>query len=116
MEQQKAPEFTHKQGLAVGLSTLIFGAALLLLGGDRWFDVGIIAFTAIAATIFIQRRLLRRFWFMLFLVVMVLMHLALVLAFPINLDRSGFKLLAVADFVCVLGLALGLERLMARWN
>lgn len=110
---QNAPEFTHKQGLAVGLCILAFGAGLLLVGGDQWFDPGIIAVTAVGTTAFVQRRLLRRRWFMIFLAAMVMLHLGLVLAFPVDLARSEFKLWAIADTVGVLGLSFGLERLMA---
>ena len=112
MTKDDRPEFTHEQGLAVAGTALMLGAGLLFFSGDRWFELGIIAFGAIAATVFVQRHLLRRVWFLTFLAVMVVAHLGLVLAFPFtDLDRSSFKLVALADVLGVLGLGFGLEKL-----
>lgn len=115
MAAEDEVEFTHEQGLAVGCTTMLFGGALLLCGGEKWAQPGIIAFGAIAATAFIQRRLLKRTWFIAFLVLMVIAQLGLVLAFPeTDLSHGEFKLLALADLVGVLALAFGLEKVMLR--
>jgi hypothetical protein len=115
MTAEDEPEFTHKQGLAVGCVTVLFGGSLILFGGEQWFQPGIIAFGAIATTLFIQRRLLRRPWFMAFVALMVIAHLGLVLAFPAtDLSREEVNALAFADIVGVLALAFGLEKLMLR--
>ena len=115
MNTEDSAEFTHEQGLAVGCVTVLFGAGLLLFGGEQWAEPGTIAFGAIAATMFIQRRLLRRPWFIAFLSLMVIAHLGLVLAFPVtDLSRGEFKAFAFADMVGVLALAFGLEKLMLR--
>lgn len=110
-------EFTYEQGLGVGCATLLLFGSLLLLGGREYAVTGAIAFGAIASTVFIQRRLLRRPWFIVFVAVMVIAHTGLVLAFPgfdRDLQRGGVKLIALADIVGVLVLAYGLQKLMLR--
>lgn len=86
---------------------------LLWFGGEQWFELGIIAFSAMASTVFIQRRLLRRKWFIAFVALMVIAHITPVLSFPEpDLSRGEFKALALTDVVAVLALAFGLEKLM----
>lgn len=111
MADEEAPEFTHEQGLAVGGLALLFGIVLLFVG-EQWAELGTIALGAIATTVFIQRHLLRHWWFLTFIAVMVIAHLGLVLALPwTDLERGSFKLVALGDVVGVLGLAFSLEKL-----
>ena len=114
MAEEKAPESTHKQALAIIATAALLGAGLLYLGGDQWFQLALIGYAAVATTVVVYRDLLRQVWFKVFVAAMVLLHLGLVLVFPADLNRSEFKLLAIADVVGVLGLACALNKLMAR--
>ena len=112
MTTEDEPEFTHQQGLAIGGLALLVGVGLMFFG-ERWAELGTIAFAAVAVTVFIQRRLLRRPWFLAFVALMVIAQLSLVLAFPwADLDRSEFKIFALADMLVVLGLSFALEKLV----
>ena len=114
MAVEEGLESTHKQALAIVATAALLGAGLLLVGGDQWFQVALIGYTAVATTVVVYRDLLRRVWFKVFLAAMVLLHLGFVLVFPEDLDRSEFKLLLIADVVGVLGLACALNKLMSR--
>jgi len=108
-------EFTHAQGLAVGCLGMLFGIGLIYFGAERWFTFGVLAFMTIGGTVFIQRRLLRRPWFLTFVAIMVIGHLAFVLAFPdAALERSEARMLAAADIGGLIALSFGLEKLMSR--
>ena len=110
----QGPEFTHRQGLGVGAIAALFGGSLIVLGGDEWFQLGVISLSAVATTAFIQRHLARTPWFLAFLGLMIVAHLGVVLAYPApDLSRGAFGLLALADVIAVLALAMGLEKIVA---
>jgi hypothetical protein len=111
---QEEPEVTHKHALAIGAASGLFGVVLSLLGGDEWFQLGLIGFGAVATTVVIYRDLLRQVWFKTFVAAMVLLQLGLGLLLPAHLERTEFKLLATADVIAVLCLAAALRKLMSR--
>ena len=87
---------------------------LLFFGGGQSADLAVIAFLAIASTVFVHCNLLRRPWFRTFLAVTAVAHLGVVTAFlgP-DLDSSDFRLVASMDVLAVIGLAFGLEKLVS---
>jgi hypothetical protein len=110
----QGPEFTHRQGLGVVAVAALFGGSLIAFGGDEWFQLGVISLSAVAATALIQRHLVRKPWFLAFLALMIAAHLGAVLAYPApDLSRGAFGLLALADLIAVLALAMGLEKIVA---
>ena len=114
MNSDRGPEFTHRQGLRVGAVAALAGASIISLGGDEWFQLGVISLGAVATTAVIQRHLVRKPWFLAFLGLMIAAHLGVVLAYPAPaLSRGAFGLLALADVIAVLALAMGLEKMLA---
>ena len=110
----QGPEFTHRQGLGVGAVVAVIGGSLIALGGDDWFQLGVISLGAVATTTFVQRHLIRTPWFLAFLGVMIAAHLAVVLGHPApNLSRGAFGLLALADVIAVLAISMSLEKMLA---
>ena len=115
MTPPDAPEFTRRQGLVVAFLAGLFGVCLSLLVGDQTFQVGMIAFGTITATIFIQRPLVRQPPFLLFLAVVVAAHIAFMITSPMApLERGEFRMLAIADLAVVIGLSFVVERLISR--
>ena len=86
----------------------------LLSLGSAAPDLAVIAFFAIAATMFVHCNLMRRTWFLGFLAVAAAVHLALVMMFPgMDLDPVQFKLFAFTDVLAVIGLVFVVEKLLS---
>ena len=86
----------------------------LLTFGNAAPDLAVIAFFAIAATLFVHCNLMRRTWFLGFLAVAAAVHLAVVMMFPgADLDPVQFKMFAFSDVLAVIGLVFVVEKLLS---
>ena len=86
----------------------------LLSFGNAAPDRAVIAFFAIAATLFVHCNLMRRTWFIGFLAAAAAAHLALVMMFPsVDLDPVQFKMFAFSDVLAVIGLVFVVEKLLS---
>ena len=110
------PEFTHNEGLMVGL------AALPIFVGFLYFDeshaeLAVAAFMAVAATVVIRRDLIRQRWFQLVVVVVAAAHLALILVSPGHeFSRGEIGLFVLADLLLVLGVVYLTERILTAFG
>jgi hypothetical protein len=114
MASEYEPEFTHNQGLVVGLAGMVLFFGLLFFVEDHQAELGFGAFVAIVSTIVIRRDLVRRRWFQLFIAAVALAHVGLFLLNPgSDFSRGGFKLFVLCEVVLVLGAAFALEWLVS---
>lgn len=87
----------------------------LLFFGNAAPDLAVIAFFAIAATLFVHCNLLRQRWFLNFLGVATAAHVALIMMLPgAHLDPTQFKLFAFVDVLVVIGLVFCVEKLLSQ--
>lgn len=90
------------------------GSDLLVFAGGESTDAAVIAFLAIASTVFVHCNLLRHMWFLAFLAVASVLHLALIVAFPgIDLKADEFRLFVSADVLVFVCSAFALEKLVS---
>lgn len=93
---------------------MLVGVDLVLFPSGQLADLAVIAFLAMASTVFVHFNLVRRAWFLTFVAVATAAHLGLVIAFPdADFGVSDFKLLASADVLGVVSLVFGLEKLLS---
>lgn len=86
----------------------------LLSLGSAAPDLAVIAFFAIAATLFVHCNLMRRTWFLGVLAVVAAVHVVVLMMFPgMDLDPGQFKMFAFSDVLAVIGLVFVVEKLLS---
>ena len=107
------PEFTYKQGAAVGLAGASLFFALIYFDQGQRAHMALSGLIALLSTLVIRRDLIRRRWFQYYFALMAITHLALVILIPpTGFDKSGFKLFVLGDILIVLASAFALEKLI----